>query len=74
MFNSKLTIIRIGLAEKSNHNQSKVDARLSSLGAAPTSAPPAAPPEPALVDYLEHGFKTMVYSDDPGVSRADWFR
>ena len=56
------------------HNQSKVDVRLASLGAAPTSAPPAAPPEPALVDYLEDGFKTMVYPDDPGVSRADWFR
>ena len=73
MFNSKLTIIRISLAEKSNHNHSKVDVRLALLGAGPTSAPPAAPPEPALVDYLEDGFKTMVYPD-PGVSRADWFR
>ena len=48
MFNSKLTLIRISLAENSNHSQSKVDARLASLDAAPE---------------LEDGFENIVYPE-----------
>ena len=73
MFNSKLTLIRISLAENSNHSQSKVDARLASLDAAPTSAPSAPTPEP-MHPELEDGFENVVYPELSEVRRSDWSR